>query len=220
MIFESVNCITSKDEFLEKILIYIRLVEVFAERNKLVVPTNNEINSNLEKELINIGVIDKSVEIKELHKVLKNNYSRFIDCVHFYLCHKKEMGTLLDKLSNAKRRELQEKENQSSKPTFVDFFAGAGGLSCGFVQAGYKVAFANDFEDVCVRTYRYNHPELPANKVLKGDIRQIVDNIKDYVTGPVDMVVGGPPCQGLVQQISNVLLMIQEMSCISTLLKL
>ena len=196
MIFESVNNITSKDEFLEKILIYIRLVEVFAERNKFVIPTNIELNPALEKELINIGVIGKSEEINELNKVLKKDCSRFIDCVHFYLCHKKEMGTLLDKLSNEKRRKLQEKEKQNSKPTFVDFFAGAGGLSCGFVQAGFKVVFANDFEDVCVRTYRFNHPELPANKVLKGDIRQIVDNIRDYVTEPIDMVVGGPPCQG------------------------
>lgn len=58
------------------------------------------------------------------------------------------------------------------------------------------MVFANDFEDVCVRTYRFNHPELPADKVLKGDIRQIVDHIGDYVSCPVDLVVGGPPCQG------------------------
>jgi len=45
MIFESVNNITSKDEFLEKILIYIRLVEVFAERNKFFIPKNNGLNS-------------------------------------------------------------------------------------------------------------------------------------------------------------------------------
>ena len=85
MIFESVNNITSKDEFLEKILIYIRLVEVFAERNKLVIPRNNDINSVLEKELINIGVIVNSKEIDDLYILLKKDYSRFIDCVHFYL---------------------------------------------------------------------------------------------------------------------------------------
>lgn len=47
-----------------------------------------------------------------------------------------------------------------------------------------------------MRTYRYNHPELPASKVLKGDIRTIVDNISNYVSDNVDVVVGGPPCQG------------------------
>lgn len=195
MIFEPVNNITSKDEFLEKILIYIRLVEVFAERNKFVIPTNIALNSALEKELINIGVIGKSEEINELNKVLKKDCSRFIDCVHFYLCHKKEMGTLLDKLSNEKRKEIQKREAATNKPKMVDFFAGAGGLSCGFGQAGYRVCFANDFEDVCVRTYRFNHPELPSASVLKEDIRKIVSNIGDYIHEDIDIVVGGPPCQ-------------------------
>lgn len=196
MIFESVKNITSKDEFLEKILIYIRLVEVFAERNGLVVQINNNIDTSLLNELLNIGVISAEDDISELKNLLRKEYSRFVCCVRFYLEHQKDFGSLLDKLSNEKRNILQEKEAKSNKPNFVDFFAGAGGLSCGFTQAGYRVAFANDFEDVCVRTYRFNHPELPANKVLKGDIRNIVDHIDDYVTERVDLVVGGPPCQG------------------------
>lgn len=196
MIFESVSNITNKDEFIEKILIYIRLVEVFAERNNLIVSLSHDINDNIIAELTNIGVISNREELSELKKILKKDFERFLNCVNFYLIHKSEIGTLLDKLSNEKRKKLQKKEKGTAKPNFVDFFAGAGGLSCGFIQAGYKVIFANDFEDVCVRTYRYNHPELPANKVLKGDIRNIVDHIEDYVSEPVDMVVGGPPCQG------------------------
>ena len=69
-------------------------------------------------------------------------------------------------------------------------------MSCGFVQAGFKVCLANDFEDVCVRTYRFNHPELPSDKVINGDIRNIVDRIQDYIDQDVDVVIGGPPCQG------------------------
>lgn len=64
------------------------------------------------------------------------------------------------------------------------------------MQAGCKVVFANDFEEVCIRTYRYNHPELPSDKVLHGDIRNIIGNINDFVSGDIDFVVGGPPCQG------------------------
>lgn len=56
---------------------------------------------------------------------------------------------------------------------------------------------ANDIEEVCVNTYRYNHPELPSNRVLLSDIRNIVDNIQDYIlSDDIDVVVGGPPCQG------------------------
>lgn len=196
MIFESVTNMTSKDEFLEKILIYIRLVEVFAERNNMAIDTIQSSQLGIASELINIGVIGDQADLAELKKVLKKDYSRFISCVGFYILHQGEFGSILDKLSNKKRSLLQQQEKKSSKPSFVDFFAGAGGLSCGLIQAGYKVVFANDFEDVCVRSYRFNHPELPADKVLKGDIRNIVDNIGDYVTEPVDLVVGGPPCQG------------------------
>lgn len=196
MIFESVKHIVSKDEFLEKITIYIRLVEVFAERNGYIIPETKNATSNVCSQLAEIGIIESEEDIPALKALLKKDFAKLVSCVAFYLSHKSELDEILYKLNNKQRKELQEKEAKVKKPCFVDFFAGAGGLSCGFVQAGFKVCFANDFEDVCVRTYRFNHPELPSEKVLKGDIREIVDNIKDYVTEPVDMVVGGPPCQG------------------------
>jgi len=196
MIFENINNISSKDEFLEKVLIYIRLVEVIAERNSYVLPSDSVINNDVINELISIGILSESNDITKLKIVTKDLYQRLINCVNFYLNHKEAFGGLLDKLSNSKRRDLQIAEQNNNKPTIVDFFAGAGGLSCGFVQAGFKVCFANDFEDVCVRTYRFNHPELPSEKVVKGDIRQIVDNINDYINQDVDVVIGGPPCQG------------------------
>lgn len=196
MFFESVRNIVNKNNFLEKILIYIRLVEVFAERKELSIPQVAKVTKEIENELIAIGVMCVSDDIVLLQKTLKENFLRFISCVSFYILHKSDFGNLLDKLSNKKRKELQEKEAKMQKPLFVDFFAGAGGLSCGFTQAGYKVVLANDFEDVCVNTYRFNHPELPAENVIKGDIRKIVTNIQDYISQDVDVVIGGPPCQG------------------------
>lgn len=196
MIFENIQHISSKEEFLEKILIYIRLVEVIAERNNLTLPYNVEVSSNLLKELTSIGIIANKDDMAELQKLIKPLYQRFVCCVDFYLHNKKIFGSILDCLSNSKRKELQSAEQNADKPTIVDFFAGAGGLSCGFVQAGFKVCLANDFEDVCVRTYRFNHPELSAENVIKGDIRKIVDHIQDYISQDVDVVIGGPPCQG------------------------
>lgn len=196
MIFENIQHISSKEEFLEKVLIYIRLVEVTAERNSLTLPCDVEVSSNHVKELISIGVVANKDDMAELKKLIKPLYQRFICCVDFYLHNKKIFRGILDRLSNSKRKELQFAEQNADKPTIVDFFAGAGGLSCGFVQAGFKVCLANDFEDVCVRTYRFNHPELPADNVIKGDIRKIVDHIKDYISQDVDVVIGGPPCQG------------------------
>lgn len=198
MIFENIQHISSKEEFLEKILVYIRLVEVTAERNNLTLPSDVEVSSNLVKELISIGIIVNKEDVAELQKLIKPLYQRFVCCVNFYLHNKKIFEGILDRLNNSKRKEIQSTERNADKPTFVDFFAGAGGLSCGFVQAGFKVCLANDFEDVCVRTYRFNHPELPSNKVIKGDIRNIVDYIQDYIDQDVDVVIGGPPCQGFV----------------------
>ena len=195
MIFEKVTQLTSKEEFIEKILIYIRLVEVVAERNSINIPKVSVPSEEMIAEMRDMGLLDKSEDVKELRKISSVYYLRFLSAVSFYLYHKELYGNQLDKLNNKQRLSLQKQESKSNKPRMVDFFAGAGGLSCGFTQAGFRVCFANDFEDVCVRTYRYNHPELPANSVLKEDIRKIVDNIDDYVKEDIDIVVGGPPCQ-------------------------
>ncbi len=196
MIFEDVGHITNKEEFLEKILVYIRLVEVLAERQNISIPQVSIPSVDMIKEMKDMGVIYSEGDLTLLKKTIAGIYDRFLSALSFYLTHQQLYGNQLDKLNNKKRKELQKKEAKTHKPKMVDFFAGAGGLSCGFTQAGFKVCFANDFEEVCVRTYRYNHPELPSDKVLKEDIRKIVSNIENYVTEDVDIVVGGPPCQG------------------------
>ena len=160
MIFEGVAHIRKKDEFLEKILIYIRLVETLAARDALHIDSITSPSIEVVNEMIDMGVIESVEDTPLLKKVAGDLYLRFVSAVSLYLNNKPLFGSLLDKLSNKRRKSLQQEEDKKDKPTMVDFFAGAGGLSCGFTQAGFKVRFANDFEDVCVRTYKYNHPEL------------------------------------------------------------
>ena len=75
----------------------------------------------------------------------------------------------------------------------VDLFAGAGGLSLGFMQTqkyDIKVAFENSpyMQD----TYRYNHPGVE----VQGDVCTADYNDIMHRYGTIDVVIGGPPCQG------------------------
>ncbi len=82
-------------------------------------------------------------------------------------------------------------------PVIIDLFCGAGGLSLGFAQEGFKTSLANDIEPCCIDTYAHNHPETPRKHIVLGDIRDVVDNIKFLTRYPsVDVIIGGPPCQG------------------------
>lgn len=75
----------------------------------------------------------------------------------------------------------------------VDLFAGAGGLSLGFMQTrkyDIKVAFENS--PYMQETYRLNHPGVEVH----GDVCAAnYDEIKEKY-GDIDVVIGGPPCQG------------------------
>ncbi len=201
MIFKSVDRIASKQEksfFLELISIYCKTVYACCELNQITLyhNSNKEIGTDVLDELIQMGVMTDSIQIGSLRGILGTDFWSFIDCVQTYLLNKNNFKGYLDKLSNTQRNKLQKRDKEKCNPMVADFFAGAGGLSLGFIQSGYSVCFANDFEEVCINTYLYNHPEIPSSRVILGDIRLIVNNIEDYIKDDVDVVIGGPPCQG------------------------
>lgn len=73
------------------------------------------------------------------------------------------------------------------KPTVMDFFSGAGGLSLGFERAGFVVDLAADNSSVAVETHRRN---------LGGTARYIDLGETDLAFPSATVVAGGPPCQG------------------------
>lgn len=197
MIFTSVIELKNKTQsafFREQINVFIRLVEVYCEKNNVLYEVDE--TTPIEDELISIGVISQAEEIDALKSFLEIEYTRFVKAVRYVVEHKEQLRDVVGKLYNTERARMR-LERKCKKPmTLVDFFCGAGGLSLGFLQEGFEVKLANDIEDVCIQTYKYNHPELPSDKLIQGDIKQIVDNISDYIGEEIDIVVGGPPCQG------------------------
>ena len=75
--------------------------------------------------------------------------------------------------------------------TAISLFSGAGGMDVGFEEAGIQVLWANEINKDAAKTYKANHNET---KLAVGDINTMMDKIKNYKG--VDIVFGGPPCQG------------------------
>ncbi|MGA8028754.1 MAG: DNA cytosine methyltransferase [Bryobacteraceae bacterium] len=79
----------------------------------------------------------------------------------------------------------------------IDLFCGAGGITEGFRQGGYRCLYANDCMPEAVETFSFNHRDAWAEaseieEVDAGEIRRTLGLSR----GDLDVLVGGPPCQG------------------------
>ncbi|WP_084689437.1 DNA cytosine methyltransferase [Sphingomonas changbaiensis] len=92
-------------------------------------------------------------------------------------------------------------------PTFIDLFAGCGGLSLGLIRAGFVCNFAVEAHADAFSTYRANliDGEIRAHswpdwlEVGPHDVVAIARDHKAHLAslrGAVDLIAGGPPCQG------------------------
>lgn len=103
---------------------------------------------------------------------------------------------------------------QPNSPVFIDLFAGCGGLSLGLEMAGFFPLFVNELNSDAMQTYLANRERLNpllSTKFHEYDIKTMVltpgyvDDLLDGVKseygidgrrGEIDLLVGGPPCQG------------------------
>lgn len=84
-----------------------------------------------------------------------------------------------------------------SRPTVVDLFCGAGGLSEGFRRAGYRVLLGSDIDLTFGETFSRSHLDA---KFISAPIQELASSDillqTGLVKGELDVLVGGPPCQG------------------------
>lgn len=80
--------------------------------------------------------------------------------------------------------------------TYVDLFSGCGGFSLGLEWAGLRCLAAVDFNAPAIETFKANHPQVP--HALVKDLTAFRPEHLDKLIAPerVDLIVGGPPCQG------------------------
>lgn len=84
----------------------------------------------------------------------------------------------------------------SGKPVFIDLFSGCGGFSAGLEQSGMKCLAGVDHNEHAIQTFRANHPDGTVALVKDMTEFQPVELERLIGKNHVDVIVGGPPCQG------------------------
>ena len=94
------------------------------------------------------------------------------------------------------------------RKTFIDLFAGCGGLSLGLMQAGWQGVFAIEKSVDAFKTFRHNFCQnqsrlkfawpswLPCKAMSTGDLLASYASQLRKLKGRIDLISGGPPCQG------------------------
>lgn len=105
------------------------------------------------------------------------------------------MPSRLQPLRNKQNAEKDMERVTISGPRFVDLFSGCGGLSLGFERAGFRSALAVDAWPDALQTYVRNRPGADTLCADLSDL-DIEEVCRQRGLTGVDVVVGGPPCQG------------------------
>ena len=100
--------------------------------------------------------------------------------------------------TSAPKNEPFSGQNSNRKLNCIDLFCGCGGLSKGFLDAGYNVLLGIDNDSAALKTFEKNHGNAKALKLdlfNHENINEII-NFLEQTNQKLDVLIGGPPCQG------------------------
>ena len=123
----------------------------------------------------------------EIPSILFNKINSYFETIEKH----KEVYPFLENYVNKKKIEFPKINS------FVDLFAGCGGLSLGLSNAGFNATFVNEIEPTFAETFYFNH-NLHSSQYYVGDINTLVNELDNYKVffKNITLVCGGPPCQG------------------------
>ena len=107
-------------------------------------------------------------------------------------------GTKEKQAAAARREPVVHRAGERRRLAAVDVFSGCGGLSAGLKEGGFDVRYALDWDENACATHRLNFPDTVTDC---ADVRTIGgERVLGITGGPVDLVAGGPNCQGVSQR--------------------
>ncbi|WP_436960597.1 DNA cytosine methyltransferase [Staphylococcus xylosus] len=136
----------------------------------------------IEGKELKIKIKDEVFEQLEINFVGKTDQERIRECLEYGIYQKEHSNN-----------DLTQKDY-----TVVDLFSGAGGLSRGFMDSNFKVVLGVDFDDSALKTFSKNHGKAEIMKLdlFNHDNINKIDTFLKKKSIDLDVLVGGPPCQG------------------------
>lgn len=153
----------------------------------------HQLNNDLEKLFqiyeINVPIDDKNYLNKDYKQSIDDETWDSLNSFYYFISKNKDLPKIFQKFIK--------KNKAISKPHMIDTFAGAGGMSLGFENAGFTSVFVNEIDERLLETYYFNR-DLGIDNYHCGDISKFNSFLEEKSISKknIEILIGGPPCQG------------------------